>query len=78
MVKVTVFGTPNCPWCIKTKEWLKENDIKFKNVNVEEDEEARKYIVNKTGQTGVPQIEIDDEVIIGFDLDKLKAKLLKK
>lgn len=77
-MEVIVYGTSHCPWCKKTKDWLKEHKIKFKDVDVEEDEEARNYIVNKSGQTGVPQIEIDGEVIVGFDVDRLKAKLLKK
>lgn len=76
MHKVTVYSTPSCPWCHKAKEWLKEHKIKFKDVDVSEDEAARDYIVNKSGQTGVPQIEVDGEVIVGFDVDALSEMLL--
>ena len=76
MVTVKVYSTPTCPWCIKAKEFLTANKIKFEKINVAEDEKARKYIIEKSGQMGVPVIEIDKEIIVGFDESKIK-KLLK-
>jgi glutaredoxin-like YruB-family protein len=73
--KVKVYSTPTCPWCHKLKEFLQENNIEFEDINVAEDQEAAKSMVDKTGQMGVPVSEIDGEFIIGFDEPKLKEKL---
>ena len=75
MAKVKVFSTPTCPWCSRAKEFLKENNIQFEDINVAEDHEQAKYMIAKTGQMGVPVIEIDDEFIIGFDEAKIRELL---
>jgi len=75
-MKVRVFSSSACPWCVKVKDCLKENKIEFEEVKVDEDKEKAKEIVEKTGQMGVPVTEIDGEFVIGFDEEKLK-KLLK-
>ena len=74
--KVIVYGTSSCPWCHKTREFLKGKKIKFKDINVGEDQKAAKEMIEKSGQTGVPVIDINGEIIIGYDEPKLK-KLLK-
>lgn len=66
-MSVTVYSTPSCPWCKKTKEFLTENKVKFKNVDVSKDTKAAKEMIEKSGQTGVPVIDIDGKIIIGFD-----------
>lgn len=77
MPKVTVYSTPTCPWCKKAKEWLTAHKIKFSEVDVSKDEAAVEKMVGATGQTGVPQIEIDGEWIVGFDQEALSKKLKK-
>lgn len=77
MVKVKVYSTPSCPWCTKAKEWLKEKGIDFEDINVMEDRNAANEMISKSGQTGVPVIEIDDDIIVGFDLDRIEAALAK-
>jgi len=72
---VTVYSTPTCPWCHKVKDFLKENNIEFNDVNVAEDEKAKDDMIEKSGQMGVPVIEIDDTVIVGFDQEKIKKEL---
>jgi glutaredoxin len=57
------------------KEFLKEHNIEFKEVNVAEDAQARQEIMEKSGQSGVPVTEIGDKIIIGFDRDGLKRAL---
>jgi len=78
-MEVKVFSTKTCPWCTKTKEFLQENKIEFKGIDVGEDQEAAKEMVEKSGQMGVPVtiIKKDDkeEVIIGFDKPKLEKIL---
>jgi len=74
-MKVTVYSTPECPWCKKVKEFLKENKVSFTNVDVSTDQKAGQEMVKKSGQMGVPVIDIDGTIIVGFDEDKLKTAL---
>ena len=75
-MEVKVYSTPTCPWCQKVKAFLKENKVKFKDINVADDEAAQKEMVEKSGQMGVPVIMIDDkEPLVGFDEGKLKKAL---
>jgi len=73
--KVRVYSTPTCPWCHKTKEWLKEKNIEFEDINVAEDQKAAAEMVEATGQRGVPVIQIDDNYIVGYDVAKMKELL---
>ena len=75
MAKVTVYSTPTCPWCKKTKEFLKANNIEFENKDVSSDEAAKKTMIDKSGQMGVPVTDIDGTIIVGFDVDKIKSAL---
>nr|MBT6995204.1 NrdH-redoxin [Candidatus Woesearchaeota archaeon]MBT7237239.1 NrdH-redoxin [Candidatus Woesearchaeota archaeon] len=75
-MKVKVYSTQSCPYCKMAKEWLKEKNIKFEEVDVTSDQEAQKEMVDKSGQMGVPVIEVDGEILVGFDKPKLE-KLLK-
>ena len=74
-MKVRVYSTPTCPWCNKAKTWLTNHNIKFEEIDVIIDIDSEKRIVEKTGQMGVPVIEIDDEFVVGFDVNKLKQLL---
>jgi len=73
--EVKVYSTPTCSWCTKVKEFLKGNGIEYKDFNVAEDEVAREDIVKRSGQMGVPVIDIDGELVIGFNQVQLKEKL---
>jgi len=75
MAKVKVYTTPICPYCIALKEFLKENNIEFEEIDVSQDEMAAKEMIEKTGQMGVPVLEIDGEFVIGFDKEKIKKLL---
>jgi glutaredoxin 3 len=76
MVKsVKVFSTSTCPWCIRAKQFLKENNIEFENVDVSANQSAADEMVAKTGQMGVPVLDIDGQIIIGFDKEKIKSAL---
>ena len=67
MANVKVYSTPTCPWCVKAKEFLKANNIEFKDVDVSKNPDQAEEMMKKSGQRGVPVIEIDERVIIGFD-----------
>lgn len=72
---VRVFSTKWCPWCDRVKQFLKEHKIKFEELDVSEDPEAAQEMIEKTGQMGVPVIEIDDQIVIGYDERRLRELL---
>lgn len=72
---IKIFSTSVCPYCVTLKEFLKEHNIEFEDINVSEDKKALEEMVKKTGQFGVPVIEIDGQIIVGFDKEKI-SKLL--
>ena len=74
-MKVIVYSTPTCPWCIKVKEFLKANNIKYTNIDVSSNDKAAKEMINKSSQKGVPVIDIDGKILIGSDEVKLKEAL---
>ena len=76
MPKVKVYSTPTCGFCKAAKQFLKDNSVEFESIDVSADQRAAEEMIEKTGQMGVPVIEVDNEVIIGFDKAKLE-KLLK-
>ncbi len=75
MAKVTIYSTPSCPWCHKAKEFLKAHNIKFEDKDISSDEAAKNEMQEKSGQLGVPVLDIDGEIIVGFDQEAIKKKL---
>ena len=73
--KVKVYSTPTCQFCIMAKKFLKDNNIEFEDVDVSRDIKSAREMVEKTGQMGVPVIEIDGEFVIGFNREKIKQLL---
>ncbi|MCK4713928.1 MAG: glutathione S-transferase N-terminal domain-containing protein [Candidatus Aenigmarchaeota archaeon] len=72
---VKVYSTQYCPWCTRAKDFLKEHNVEFEAIDVSADRDAAQYMVEKSGQTGVPVIQIGEEFIVGFDRERL-AELL--
>ena len=75
MMKVTVYSSPTCPWCVKVEDWLKENKIEFERIDISKDKEKALEMIMKSGQVGVPVIDVDGEFVAGFDEAKLKELL---
>jgi len=75
MAKVTVYSTSWCPWCSRVKDFLKEKKIPFKDINVENNPEAAQEMANKSGQMGVPVIDIDGTIIVGFNEPEIRKAL---
>ena len=75
---VKVYSTPTCPWCKKVKEFLNEKKIKFTEVNVAEDDKAREEIIEKSGQMGVPVVEVNGKIIVGYNPDAIMEALGEK
>ena len=75
--KIVIYSTPTCPYCKRAKEYLSRKDIPYIDINVAQDREKAKEMIDKSGQMGVPVITIDDEIIVGFNqalLDKLLSQ----
>ena len=77
MADIKVFSTPTCPYCTSAKEFLTEKGIEFENIDISQDREAADEMVEKSGQMGVPVIMIKEEVIVGFDKEKIEEILGK-
>ncbi len=75
MKKVKVYSTPTCPYCIRLKNFLKENNVDFENIDVSSDQEKAQEMIDKSGQLGVPVIDIEGEIITGFEEDVIKKAL---
>ncbi|MDO8480418.1 MAG: glutaredoxin domain-containing protein [Nanoarchaeota archaeon] len=74
---VKVYSTKVCPWCVKAKEFLREKNVEFENVFVDEDAKARNEMFDKTGQLGVPAIEIGDTILVGYNIQHITDALKK-
>jgi len=75
MSKVTIYTTPSCVYCKMAKQYFADNKVEYEEKNVVTDIEAREAMVQKSGQMGVPVVEIDGEIIVGFDQARLKEVL---
>lgn len=73
---ITIYSTPFCIFCRMVKEYLEEHGFLYRELNVAEDPVARNTMQKKSGQTGVPVVDINGHIIIGFDREKL-ADLLE-
>lgn len=75
MNKVTVYTTTRCPYCVMLKNFLVDQNIPFKEVNVEARPEMMKQLVNKTGQMGVPQTEVNGKWVVGYNPNNIMLAL---
>jgi glutaredoxin-like YruB-family protein len=74
-MKIKVYSTPACPYCYVLKDFLREHKIEFEDVDVSTDQQAAEEMIRKSGQMGVPVTEIDGEIVVGFDKEKLEKLL---
>jgi len=77
MSKITIYSTPGCPYCRMLKEFLRNKGVEFEDKDVSKDIEAAKEMVEKTGHMGVPQMEINEKVIVGFNREEIEKELKK-
>lgn len=73
--RVMVFTTPSCVWCTRVKSYLTGRGVRFIEVDVARDEKAMKQMVERSGQMGVPQLDIDGKMIVGFDKPRIDQLL---
>jgi len=73
--KILLYRTRTCIWCHKTEEYFKGHKIKFTNIWVDQDHKAAQEMIKKSGQMGVPVIDIDGKIIIGYNVESFKKIL---
>ena len=73
--RVLVFTTPSCPWCNRAKAYLRQRRVPFREVDVSRDAAAARDLVRRSGQMGVPVIEIDGRPVVGFDRPQIDRLL---
>ncbi len=73
--RVTVYSTPSCSWCNTLKSYFRNNGVRFTDIDVSKDQKAAENMVRRSGQQGVPQTDINGQVIVGFDKDRINSLL---
>lgn len=73
--KVIVYSTSTCPFCIRAKQYLKDNNVQFTEHDVGADQAKAQEMIKKSDQMGVPVLDIDGTIIVGFDKEKIRAAL---
>lgn len=74
-MNVKVYSTKTCPWCTVAKKYLSSKNVQFEDLDVSSDRNAATEMVSKSGQRGVPVIEIGSNIIVGFDQNKIDSLL---
>ncbi|MCI7797004.1 MAG: glutathione S-transferase N-terminal domain-containing protein [Mollicutes bacterium] len=64
---IKIYSIDSCPYCLKAKNYLKSKNIPFKEINVSKNMGAKKEMISKSKQSGVPVLDINGTIIIGFD-----------
>ncbi len=73
--RIILYTTPSCPWCNRLKHYLKSLNFKYRDIDVSKDPKIAEELVRRTGQTGVPQAEINGQMVVGFDKPKIDRLL---
>lgn len=73
--KVTIYSAPWCVFCHMAKQYLDSKKVAYKDIDIEKDMEAAKHIMAKTGQAGVPVLEVGEATILGFDRPRIDSAL---
>ncbi len=74
-MNVKVYSTSSCSYCVMVKDFLKKNNIQFENIDVGMNPQAGQEMIDKSGQMGVPVLDIDGRIIVGFDKDAISKAL---
>lgn len=72
---VTVYTSPTCVWCGRVKDYLRQQGVTFREIDVSQDQAAAQALVARSGQMGVPQVEIGHEIVVGFDRPRIDRLL---
>ncbi|HAU66435.1 MAG: Glutaredoxin-like protein, YruB-family [Candidatus Uhrbacteria bacterium GW2011_GWF2_39_13] len=77
-MSITIYSTPTCPFCIQLKKYLDEHEVTYTNIDVSSSQEKAQEMIQKSRQMGVPVTDIDGQIVIGFDKEKLNELLQLK
>jgi len=77
-MNVKIYTTTTCPYCVMAKRFMNEHNVKYEEVNVQENRDAAEEMIEKSGQMGVPVIDVDGTIIVGFDKKALEKALKLK
>jgi len=72
---IKIYSTQSCPYCVTLKEYLKANNVEFEDIDVSFDENLQQEMIDKSGQMGVPVADIDGQIVVGFDREKISQLL---
>lgn len=72
-MNVKVYSTPTCPYCLMVKKYFDEKNVQYENLDVSQNRDAAAEMINKSGQRGVPVVDIDGNIIVGFDREKIES-----
>lgn len=72
---ITIYSTPTCPYCVQLKNYLKDHGFKYTDIDVSKDQKKAEEMIEKSGQMGVPVADIDGQIVIGFNKEKVKKVL---
>ena len=75
MANVKIYSTPTCPYCKIVKQFLTENNVQFEDIDVAANQTAAQEMISRSGQMGVPVVDIDGQLVVGFDKAKIKKLL---
>ncbi|GAE86961.1 glutaredoxin family protein [Acetivibrio straminisolvens] len=70
---VIVYTTPTCPWCTRVKEYLDQKGVEYREINVASDRNAAMEMIQKSGQRGVPVVDINGNIVVGFDQGRIDS-----
>ncbi|MFP4136304.1 MAG: glutaredoxin family protein [Candidatus Acetothermia bacterium] len=70
---VTIYTTPSCPYCNAAKDWMDENNVTYTDYDVSQNRQKAKEMIEKSGQRGTPVIDIDGNIVVGFNKEKLQS-----
>jgi glutaredoxin 3 len=74
-MKIKLYSTPTCPFCRMAREFLEKHGVSYEDVNVAEDRQGAKEMIEKSGQLGIPVIDVDGSIIVGFDRGRIESAL---
>jgi len=74
-MKIKIYITPTCPYCLQAKNYFESKNIDYQEIDIAKNQKAAEEMIKISGQMGVPVIQIDNHIILGFDEEKIKAIL---
>lgn len=74
-MSIKIYTTPTCPWCTRAKDYLRQRNVEFSEINVAADKMGAADMLRKSGQMGVPVLDINGRIIVGFDKEAIDSSL---